>query len=164
MVYRGQFGVKKRTRQCWYDFCDKTGQKEIEIDSEIFTGRCPRSYNTSEGGLCLAYHRSGMNHSTAKHLCEKDGRNLIDVSTQTRYDVALKYASHGHLFVQGQRLAQGGPYFNDAGKQLDVLPFFNWTSGEPSNRADELYLRLDMSGFADNSHAYDSFSLCEIRQ
>jgi len=103
-----------------------------------------------------------MNHSTAKQLCEKDGGNLIDVSTQARYDVALKYASHGHLFVQGKRLAQGGPYFNDAGKQLDVLPFFNWTSGEPSNRADELYLRLDKSGFADNSHTYDSFPFVKL--
>jgi len=164
ILYKGQFGVKTRSRDCWYSSCDKTGEKLVENDSEIFEGKCPTSYNITDGKYCLAYHQTLMNYSTAHQLCAKDGGHIINVDTKERYDLAQKYASAGGIHIQGERRVAGGPFFDDAGKRVEERPFFKWASGNPSNGSTELCLVLYSSGGKDRSCSYNFYVLCEIPQ
>jgi len=167
---KGQFGVRTRSRDCWYDSCDKTGKKVVENESEIYEtdekespeDRCPTSYNITEGKYCLAFYPTNMNHSAAHQLCAKDGGHIINVDTKERYDLAQKYASAGAVIhIQGERRVAGGPFFDDAGKRVEERPFFKWASNKPDNNTNELYLILSSSGLYDvyGNHVYHV--LCE---
>jgi len=103
VLTRGQFGVKTRSRDCWYDSCNNTGPKVVENDNAIYKGNCPASYNVSDGKLCFAYYKDKVNHSAAQHLCQKDGGSLITVDTKERYELAQKYTTSNHVHVQGAR-------------------------------------------------------------
>jgi len=161
ILYKGQFGVKTRSRDCWYDSCDKTGDEVVENDSEIFEGRCPTSYNITDGKFCLAFYQTHMNHSAAHQLCAKDGGHIINVDTKERYDLAQKYVSAGSIHIQGERRVAGGRFFDDAGKHLEERPFFKWASNQPSNNTNELYLWLSSSGLYDVYGTDNYYVLCE---
>jgi len=161
ILYKGQFGVKTRSRDCWYNSCDKTGEKVVENDSEIFEGRCPTSYNITDGKFCLAYHPTKMNHSAAHQLCAKDGGHIINVDTKERYDLAQKYAPGANIHIQGERRVAGGPFFDDAGNHPEERSFFKWGANEPSNNTNELYLMLSSSGLCDIYGNNVYYVLCE---
>jgi len=164
VLYKGQFGVKTRSRDCWYDSCDKTGEKVVENESEIYERKCPTLYNITEGKFCHAFHKSSMNHSAAQQLCAKDGGHIINVDTKERFDLALKYATSTGIHIQGERRVAGGPFFDDAGNSPEQRPFFIWASGEPDNRYKELYLSTSSTGVYDVYGNEPYYVLCEIRQ
>jgi len=164
VLYKGQFGVKTRLRDCWYDSCDKTGEKVVENDSEIYEGKCPSSYNITEGKFCLAFYQSSVTHAAAQQLCAKDGGHMINVDTKERFDLVLKNAASGYIHIQGERRVAGGPFFDDDGKSPDERPFFKWASGEPDNTSNELYLAIYSTGVYDVSGTSGYYVLCEIRQ
>jgi len=163
-LYKGQFGVKTRSRDCWYDTCDKTGDKVVENDSKLFEGKCPISYNITDGKYCMAYFQTGLNHSAAHQLCAKDGGHIINVDTKERYDLALKYSSSGKVHIKGERQVPGGPFFDDAGNSPEERPFFKWASGFPNNSSTRLCLVLSSLGGQDKSCSSGYYVLCEIPQ
>jgi len=135
MSYRGQYGVKTRSRDCWHDSCNKTGPKVVENDNVIYEGICPASYNVTDGKFCIAYYKDRMNHSAAQELCQKDGGSLITINTKERYELAQNYATSSFVHVQGARRVAGGPFFDDAGNLLEDSPFFKWRTGQPNDGA-----------------------------
>jgi len=163
-LYKGQFGVKTRSRDCWYDSCDKTGEKVVENDSEIYEGNCLTSYNVTDGKFCLAFYQSSVTHAAAQQLCAKDDGHMINVDTKERFDLVLKNAASGYIHIQGERRVAGGPFFDDDGKSPDERPFFKWSSGEPGNTSHEIYLASSSTGAYDIPDHYSNRVLCEIRQ
>ena len=165
MSYRGQFGVKTRTRDCWYDSCNKTGPKVVENDNVIYEGICPASYNVT-GKLCIAYYKDKMNHSAAQELCQKDGGSLITIDTKERYELAQNYTTSYYVHVQGTRRVAGGPFFDDAGNLLEDSRFFKWASGQPDNGARVSLVVVFMVGkeHHDVSEGSAFNVLCEVRQ
>jgi len=165
ILYKGQFGVKTRSRDCWYDSCDKTGEKVVENDSEIFEGRCPTSYNITDGKYCLAYHQTRMNHSAAEQLCAENDGHIINVDTKERFDLALKYSPSGqYIHIQGVRRVVGGPFYDEAGKRPEERTFFKWATGQPNSQFDEMFLVHDSRGMQDINATTAWYVLCEISQ
>jgi len=165
VLTRGQFGVKTRSRDCWYDSCTKTGPKVVENDNAIFEGNCPGSYNVTDGKLCLAHYTDQMNHSAAQQLCQKDGGNLITIDTRERYELAQKLFKSDFVHVQGSRRVQGGPFFDDAGHLLEDSPFFKWRSGQPDNGASVSLVVIFKGTEHNDAPEGNKYSvLCEVRQ
>jgi len=165
LLYRGQYGVKTRSRYCWHDSCNKTGSKVVENDNVIYEGICPGSYNVTNGKFCLAYYTDNMNHSAAQQLCQKDGGSLITIDTKERYELAQKYTTSFYVHVQGARRVAGGPFFNDAGNLLEDNPFFKWASGQPNGGASvSVVVVCKGSEHYDTSEGGAFGVLCEVRQ
>jgi len=164
VLYKGQFGVKTRSRDCWYDSCNKTGEKVVENDSEIYERKCPSSYNITNGKFCLAFYQTYYTHSAAQQLCAKDGGHIINVDTRERFDLVLKNATSTGIHIQGERRVAGGPFFDDAGKSPEERPFFKWAYGEPDKTSNELYLAIYSTGVYDVPENHHYYVLCEIRQ
>ena len=165
MSYRGQYGVKTRSRDCWHDSCNKTGPKVVENDNAIYEGICPASYNVTDGKLCIAYYKDRVNRSAAQELCQKDGGRLITIDTKERYELAQNYTTSFYVHVQGARRVAGGPFFDDAGHLLEDSPFFQWGSGQPDNGA-SVSLVVVFKGIKhyDTSEGGACDVLCEVRQ
>jgi len=165
MLYRGQYGVKTRSHDCWHDSCNKTGPKVVENDNVIYEGICPASYNVTDGKLCIAYYKDNMNHSAAQQLCQKDGGSLITIDTKERYELAQKFTPSNHVHVQGARRVQGGPFFDDAGNLLEDSPFFKWGSGQP-NDGTNLSTTVNFKGTVHYDYTGEGKLnvLCEVRQ
>ena len=152
-LYRGQFGVKARSRDC-YKSCSETGQKVVENDSEIYEGKCQAHYSITDK-FCLMSVTTKMNYSAAKEFCEKDGGHVINVDTKERQDLAQNFPlTSTYLYVQGERRVTGGPYFDDTGRMFTKRPFFKWASGEPGNGATDMYLLLNKDGYHDVTGKY----------
>jgi len=164
MLYRGQFGVKTRSRDCWYNSCNKTGPKVVENDNMIYEGICPASYNVT-GKLCIAYYKDKMNHSAALQLCQVDGGNLINIDTKERYELAQTYATSDFVHVQGARRVEGGPFFDDAGNLLEDSSFFKWASGQPNDGASvSVVVVFEGTVHYDAPEGSAFYVLCEVRQ
>ena len=161
-LYRGQFGVKTRSRDC-YKSCNETGQKVVDNDSEIYEGKCQAPYNITDK-FCFLFVTTNMNYSAAKKYCEKDGGQVINVDTKERQDLAQNLPlTSTYLYVQGERRVTGGPYIDDTGRIFKERPFFMWASGEPHNVATAMYLVLNKGGYYDATGTYEYNVLCEIR-
>ena len=87
LLYRGQYGVKSRSRECWYDSCNKTGPKVLGNGNAIYKEICPASYNITDGKLDNAYYKDNLNRSAAQQLCQKDDVCLITIDTKERYEL-----------------------------------------------------------------------------
>ena len=165
LLYRGQFGVKTRSRDCWPKSCNKTGPNVVENDNAIFEGNCPGSYNVTDGNLCIACYTDKMNHSAAKLLCQKDGGNLITIDTKERYELAQKLFTSDNLLVQGTRRVAGGPFLDDSGNLLEDSPFFKWRTGQPNEGASvSLVVVFRGTEHYDSSEGGKFSVLCEVRQ
>ena len=157
----GQFGVKTRSRDCWYASCNKTGQKVVENDSEIFERNCPVSYNITHEKFCVAFIQNKHNYSSAKQLCEKDGGQIINLDTKERYETAKLYT--GIIHIQGERRVTGGPFYDDVGGLPLERPFFKWASGQPNDGTSvSNTLMLTSAGYYDAPVGYMCSVLCEV--
>jgi len=159
----GQFGVKTRSRNCWYDSCNKTGPKVVENDNTIYEGNCPTSYNVTNGKFCLAHYTNKMNHSAAQQTCEKDGGHMINIDTKERYEAALKLTTSNYFHVEGMRKVESGHFYDDFGRRIQDRPFFKWASGEPHNGT-SMFVVVKGSEFFDVTDGWTYHVVCEIRQ
>jgi len=160
----GQYGVKTRSRDCWYDSCNKTGQKLVENDSEIFERNCPESYNITHGKFCVAFIQDKHNHSAAKQLCAKDGGQIINLDTKERYEMAKTFAVPNLIHIQGERRVSGGPFYDDEGGLPLERPFFEWGPSQPNDGSSvSVVLVLGPTGYYDASAGHAAPVLCEVR-
>jgi len=163
VLTRGQFGVKTRSRDCWYDSCTKTGPKVVENDNTIYEGNCPTSYNVTNGKFCLAHYTNRMNHSAAQQICGKDGGHIINIDTKERYEAALTHETSTYFHVEGTRKVESGPFYDDLWRRIRDRPFFKLASRNPT-KGINMFLVVRVSEFCDVTDGWTYNVVCEIRQ
>lgn len=139
------FGAKFRTRECGVDYtaCD-TDSKAKTKDSEICHGYCPENYNITKNGYCVKlYDNLQKTRPEAEFQCQNDGGHLINIDSLRKYlDVKAVVDSRGftsQFWIDGQRYNESSVWEYEYGNSDG---FYNWSSGEPSNGADELCLAV----------------------
>ena len=158
-----EFGMKTRSRDCWYASCDKTGRKTEEKENVIFEGRCPSPYKITNNKFCLAFYAGTFNHSGAQTTCEKDGGHMINIDTKEKYEAALIYTAAVYFHVEGVRKVESGPFYDDFGRRIQDRPFFKWAVVEPHNGT-SMFLIVSGSEYYDTTAITTHNVVCEIRQ
>ncbi|XP_052805748.1 uncharacterized protein LOC128235073 [Mya arenaria] len=172
-VESATFGVRSRSRPCWYQQkdCVKSGRKTFENETALCEGFCSPGFNFTQGGLCLSLHVFKLDKHSAEQSCQKYGGHILNTDTEDRWNQAIAIAASENidvLWVDGQRSQKGGEWSFIHGHDPETNGVTSkWLTGEPSNGSSELCRVIDFEQggytWCDRSCTSEYPFICEIR-